>query len=686
MAEPTVGSFNAEIDALRASLKGLREDIAKLSGGGGTGNMMPNYSASTSIFNTGQGAASGVAGLATGIGSSGFLGRLGTGAFGKAIGGLAGLGGTVLAGAANLTSMMPGMEKYLVRETGYYQAGVNSMGALGLTQLKNATMSGIGKDNLTAVGSDATVAAILTGRGVNPNKQLYGNLLAGIGNAARYMNQSNEVAAQSMEAMTSGATSSSLLSRGIFTSNPNGGAPLKEQQIFEQLWQRWVVDKSITKSEMQDEIRRGFIGANIDSLDIDSAAKERLKVFLIAHSKDDGVGGKAGISLDITSTESMEQAFGGDSQLATGVYTNPMLPAYQIASQETSYVESFVTQYGQGFKDAAGAIGDLQQSVADANDTFSVFSNEMKKASAFLSTFMGSDIGAGFMSGGWMFAAPALLGTFGQTAINNTNAGISGSTTTNGGGGSSGTSGTDPGGAWDVVMDASKLQQGGADFGATDGSLWGNSYHHGVDFWAPVGTDVYAAYDGTVTNTVTSQTGSLGTYIVMDHGGGWTTTYAHLSKILVSEKQFVKKGTKIGETGKSGQDAAGNQVGAHLHFAAAKDGKYVNPNTFTDTIAAGLQVNGGGGVAGSVSGASTGVIGSYSPVLSASSVGGGVLGSAGTGMSSSGGSSTILSGGGNNVTIHVTVAQASDAEAIRLAELVKAQLQQDSFMSNMGAY
>jgi len=683
MADPTIGGFNAEIDALRASLKGLRDDIAKLSGGSGGGNMMPGYTAATSIFNTGQGTSGGYAGLGAGVGK-GLLGNLGGGKLAAGLGALSSVTGSLLGAAGNITSMLPGMEKYLVRETGYYQAGLNSMGALSLGGLKAQTMNGIGLGNLTAVGSDATVAAILSGRGVNPNSQLNANLLAGIGQAAKYFNQSNEVAAQSIESLTSGATSSSLLSRGIFTSDPTkkNAPPLKEQQIFEQFWQRWVVDKSITKSEMQDEIRRGFIGANIDSLDIDNAAKERLKIFLIAHSRDDATGA-AGVSMDITNAQQMQDIFQNNkgSQMAAQGYSNPMGTAYQIAGNETNFVDKVTGQYSAGFSDAAGAIKDLQDSVIGAKDSFKVFGGEMQKLAAFMSTFMGSDIGAGFMSGGWMVAAPGMLASAASTGVSNMISGLTGDTGNNGGG--SNTVGTDPGGsssAFGDVLPQTALQKGGADYGATGNPRWASGTHNGVDFWVPVGTPVFAAYDGNVKSINTDPNHSFGINIVLNHGGGYTTTYAHLSAVEsgLSVGDSVNKGQRIGTSGKTG-----NVDGPHLHFELQKDGTPQNPNTFTDTIALGLKTKGGGGSSATLSGSDSGISGSYSPVIGSAALAASVLGPAGSGSSASVSSS---SGGGNSVTINVTIAQASDAEALRLADLVKSQLQQDSFMSNMGAY
>jgi murein DD-endopeptidase MepM/ murein hydrolase activator NlpD len=90
------------------------------------------------------------------------------------------------------------------------------------------------------------------------------------------------------------------------------------------------------------------------------------------------------------------------------------------------------------------------------------------------------------------------------------------------------------------------------------GKMWSKGYHTGVDFAAPVGTDIVAVADGKIENATWGA--SYGTQLVQKVDGGWVI-YAHLSKALVKAGDKVTKGQHIGESGNTG-----NSSGPHLHF------------------------------------------------------------------------------------------------------------------------
>ena len=90
--------------------------------------------------------------------------------------------------------------------------------------------------------------------------------------------------------------------------------------------------------------------------------------------------------------------------------------------------------------------------------------------------------------------------------------------------------------------------------------------HPGLDIAAPVGTPVHAAQSGTVARSLDNP-GGYGCNVVIDHGGGWTTIYAHMSQTFFSPGTVVRQGALIGLSGGNRASAcSGNATGPHLHF------------------------------------------------------------------------------------------------------------------------
>jgi murein DD-endopeptidase MepM/ murein hydrolase activator NlpD len=95
--------------------------------------------------------------------------------------------------------------------------------------------------------------------------------------------------------------------------------------------------------------------------------------------------------------------------------------------------------------------------------------------------------------------------------------------------------------------------------------------HYGVDFSAPRGTPIYTTGDGVVKKVKTNY-GGYGKEIIIDHGYGYVTRYAHLSEFNVKRGQKIKRGECIGYIGSTGKSTA-----PHLHYEVIKDKKKVNP-------------------------------------------------------------------------------------------------------------
>ena len=103
-------------------------------------------------------------------------------------------------------------------------------------------------------------------------------------------------------------------------------------------------------------------------------------------------------------------------------------------------------------------------------------------------------------------------------------------------------------------------------------------FHTGLDLRARGGTPVYAAADGTV--SLSGASGAYGNVVLLDHGGGLQTLYAHHERNLVQVGDAVRRGQPIALVGRTG-----NATGDHLHFEVRWNGGTVDPSTVLPHLA-----------------------------------------------------------------------------------------------------
>ena len=127
-----------------------------------------------------------------------------------------------------------------------------------------------------------------------------------------------------------------------------------------------------------------------------------------------------------------------------------------------------------------------------------------------------------------------------------------------------------------IVPDRSKFRLSSS-FGYRSDPISGKTrMHTGFDFALKPGNPVYATGDGVVAS-VTFDLFNYGNSIVIDHGFGYKTRYAHLKTVLVTEGMKIKRGECIAESGNTGKS-----TGPHLHYEVMYKGKYVNPVNYSD--------------------------------------------------------------------------------------------------------
>lgn len=124
-----------------------------------------------------------------------------------------------------------------------------------------------------------------------------------------------------------------------------------------------------------------------------------------------------------------------------------------------------------------------------------------------------------------------------------------------------------------ISMDWRKVVS--SEFGVRRDPLTGERKgHRGIDLAVPTGTKVYCAWDGRVQTVRYSKSG-YGYHVMIDHGNGLITIYAHCSKLVVREGQKVKAGDVLALSGNTGKS-----TGPHLHFEVRLNGEAQNPRNY----------------------------------------------------------------------------------------------------------
>ncbi|WP_419241624.1 M23 family metallopeptidase [Cardinium endosymbiont of Nabis limbatus] len=95
--------------------------------------------------------------------------------------------------------------------------------------------------------------------------------------------------------------------------------------------------------------------------------------------------------------------------------------------------------------------------------------------------------------------------------------------------------------------------------------------HKGIDFSAPIHTPIYAAANGHV-KWIKKDKKGYGNHLLIEHGNGFQTHYAHMHMVTVKERQLIKRGKQIGTVGNSG-----DSTGPHLHYEVYCNGRLVDP-------------------------------------------------------------------------------------------------------------
>lgn len=528
------------------------------------------------------------------------------------------LGGAMMA--------VPSATSVMASSANYYGASIRS-GGLGYQQITNMTMKGLGPLGITSEQSPAATAAILAARGVMPGTAQFKTMMGEIGGAARYMNMANENAAVALSGLTQGGMSSRLYQAGISTFDREKGEFRGGSAVFNQILDRMTFgrEKASVKDTM-NSIQGGFLQQTANSLGM--SEDQRQLFYQTAINRAGGTEKDlAKLGIGANPLEAQKRIVQSDVE-TLNAYVKPVLKGMENAADiveaanrglqkfadQLGYVSGLMGGIGQsrvgaglgvatgGFLGGAGTILGamgaaklLKGAGGAAKGLFGKLGGVkglLGKAGAAGLTYTGMEYLQGILNKANVsddvrqyanFAFDMAQGGLTGLATGNPLVGIGGVFAGGVGaiekpyGGKGGPSGNSFGGSFGASQSQMALSSpvaGGltsASYG-DKGKIWNGGKHTGNDYPCPIGTDVRATMDGVVYND--NPTSEYGKTVQIDHGNGYQTLFGHLSKVLVSNGQKVKKGDVIGKSGDTG-----NVDGPHVHYEVRK-GKNnpVNPD------------------------------------------------------------------------------------------------------------
>lgn len=269
--------------------------------------------------------------------------------------------------AGNVVGMLPDVGATVARAGGYYAATVRVGGGMSRRVLESVTFNGL-QGGLSKAGIDAEIAAYAGTVGLNPNTPLYRQLLAGAGNATKYLNMDTMSAFQAMEGLTAGVGSGNLMARyGIFTSDPRTGRVRSQNEIFGELADRMTAGQPrATEAQILEDLRRGPLGSNIRNSGLSADQQYMFSQYMIERAR--------GRTLDLSDPNTMKQMM---AEAEAQGNANPFAAAYRISTAQTGAMGAAEQNYLKAIQDATPAIEAMNEAAGKLSDSFIGYANAL---------------------------------------------------------------------------------------------------------------------------------------------------------------------------------------------------------------------------------------------------------------------------------------------------------------------
>jgi murein DD-endopeptidase MepM/ murein hydrolase activator NlpD len=639
--------------------------------------------------------------------------------------------------ARGIGNFLPDVSSTIQRAGTYYNAtimgGYRGSKRISRGEVEDRTfgvLSSMG--GVTSAGSSANVANIFSSQGMVASSDTYMQNTRAVGNAARYLNMSNEKAATAIGGLGTGASSANIMRNfGIYTTDPITGKERSMTQIFEDLAGRFTRPGANASAEdVQNSIRKGALGANIAASGLSADQQILFKQYMIDRA--------SGSKMDLSSQSAMDNLMGKAGKIGNGNPLNSLMdletsgeeamkgatPSYIAGLEGATVSLKGLDVVAAGLAKTIGAVTSGLQIALGARTTqglMTMANSSLNLISSGMEAVMSADPtgmsraaagGAAILTGqiglgttGLMTAAGAVTGVVqggGDTSNTNPLAELNNMSFSLGG-----DEKVSIGQPIEGKLEVTKGFNETVTFGQQKGQP-----HSGIDYAATTSTKVYAVADGKVNNLVKDNRGSKtgnGNFVELDHGIGKNkltlySLYKHLSKVnpALKKDMEVKKGTWLGNAGSTGDSS-----GVHVHYQVKEGNTDVDPKllgaklgnkkstkvTMSISDATTSQMNAVmrllGGDLSALSSLSSGTIGDLTAKYGVSSGSSSPANKyANAGDTGSSGSST--SGSSGNVTnnvggITVNIQDATPESARKFAEYVQEYLNNQTLTSNLGS-